>query len=118
MKEVAKIAKEAWTAEGLKAPISCAADVHIDTIDSLVEIAAPAIDFYNVVTEINLESNQFNPRKMYSEAQKMGLDIGDLEEYGFDYDNLNFSPDQSYVEFEQKMRLLYKNIMELLSGKI
>ena len=96
MKEVAK---QAWTDAGL-APVNCAANVHVDTIDKFNEIAAPAIDFMKVVKEINLENNQFNPRKLYQEAQKLGLDIGDLEEYGFDYDNLNFSPDQSYKEFE------------------
>ena len=55
---------------------------------------------------------------MYMEAQKVGLDIGDLEEYGFDYDNLNFKEDLSYQDFEDKIKKLYTNVIDIMSGKI
>ena len=36
------------------------------------------------VAQISIEDNQFDSAKLWEEAQKMGLDLGDLEEYGFE----------------------------------
>ena len=38
----------------------------------------PALDLYDKLVEINLEDSQYDVKKMYMEAQKVGLDIGDL----------------------------------------
>ena len=45
------------------------------------------------MVDINLKDAQYDPKKLYDEARKAGMDIGDLEEYGLD-DQMQFK-DQS-----------------------
>ena len=65
--------------------------MNIESIEDIVNLAAPAIEFYNNVIELDLSDEMFDMKKLYSEAQKAGLDIGDLEEYGFDYSKMRFN---------------------------
>ena len=48
--------------------------------------------------------------KIYAEAQKMGLDIGDLETYGIDLKGMRIVA-ESYDEFSMKMNMLFENIL-------
>ena len=38
----------------------------------------------NYMMNVDIMSAQFDPYLLFDEAQKLGLDIGDLKEYGFD----------------------------------
>jgi len=38
----------------------------------------------DMVINFDLTNIQFEPEKMYEEAKKIGMDVGDLEDYGFD----------------------------------
>ena len=42
-----------------------------------------------MVVNFDISNMQFDAEKMYQEAQKVGLDIGDLEDYGFDISGAN-----------------------------
>ena len=55
---------------------------------------------------------------MYLEAQKAGLDLGDLEEYGFDYNSMTFSHAQTFEDFEEKFTLLGNRIYDVITGKM
>ena len=41
-------------------------------------------DTVDYTLQISIEDNQFDLAKLYGEAQKVGIDMGELEEYGFD----------------------------------
>ena len=92
MKEVAKLLSTTKHDAGMANPVYCPnGDVHIESIEDIANLAAPAIDFYSNVIELDLSSEMFDVKKLYNEAQKAGLDIGDLEEYGFDYNKMRFN---------------------------
>lgn len=63
-----------------------------DTIDcsqvDVKEIEQMGIDVFknveNFVMNIDITNIQFDPHEMYEEAKKLGLDAGDLREYGFE----------------------------------
>ena len=63
-----------------------------DTIDcsqvDVKEIEQMGIDVFknveNFVMNIDITNVQFDPHQMYEEAKKLGLDAGDLQEYGFE----------------------------------
>ena len=58
------------------------------------------------VATINIEDNQFDTEKLWEEAQKMGLELGDLEEYGFKKSCGGFCGSQSQEEMEEAADLL------------
>ena len=69
------------------------------------------------MVDINLEDAQFDPQKLYEEAQKAGLDIGDLEEYGFNYKKMEFSL-ENVQQLITNMVELQKKITEVLVKKV
>ena len=123
MKEVSKILSSTKNTathnlSDIANPVYCPnGDVNIESIEDIVGLAAPAIDFYNNVIELDLSDPMFDVKKLYNEAQKAGLDIGDLEEYGFDYSKMRLNVD-NYQEFKVKLNNLSNNIWNLLSGKM
>ena len=74
----------------------------------------PAVDF---VTNIAIEANQFDLEKLYDEAQKLGLDLGDLEEYGFDLKNMSHNID-NYEEFREKILSIGDKGFSLVRNKV
>ena len=55
--------------------------------------------------------------KLYGEAQKLGLDLGDLEEYGFDLKNYRHKID-NYEEFREKVLTIGEKGFKSVSDKI
>ena len=55
-------------------------DVKFPTPEDMVSYALEVTD---VIDKISIEANQYDLDMLYKEAQKLGLDIGDLEQYGF-----------------------------------
>lgn len=76
-----------------------------------IEQAGTAIinNIQEMVLNIDLRDAQFDIDKLYEEAQKIGVDVGDLSDYGFDPNSPScggktcFRPDQ------------FKNIDDLMS---
>ena len=62
MKEVAKSA----FGEGL--PDHCSAEVNVRSIQDLAVVAAPAIDFLEGVTNIDLDDGELDPKELYRQA--------------------------------------------------
>ena len=80
----------------------------MDTIQSgkLVDKYMEAVEY---VAEITIEGNQYDPAKLWEEAQKMGLEMGDLEEYGFTRSSLCgnglCAPNLTREEFVKKQNM-------------
>ena len=62
-------------------------EVNCDDVD-IQEIEQAGINIYNKIsdsiTNINLGNAQYDLEEIYTEAQKIGIDVGDLVEYGFE----------------------------------
>ena len=86
-------------------------------IDSIADIMQPAIEMVEHVTEIYLEDNQFDILRIYGEAQKLGLDIGDLNQYGFDFVRMEPTV-ESYDELHFKLHLFFENVFMMFASQI
>ena len=60
-------------------------DVNAITAASF-DIAEQVVDYF---TNIDVTANQFDTQRMMDDAEKLGLDLDDLQEFGFDVRNNN-----------------------------
>ena len=103
--------------------VASAALTNAPTVDcsavpaSMEEMVQPAIDLYDKLIEINLEDAQFDIKKMYEEAQKVGLDIGDLQEYGFDYEQKEFGY-ESYQDRVKAVENVLTGLTKVVKNKV
>ena len=59
--------------------------VDIQQIEQMGQQMADSV--HNYVMNVDITNAQFDMVSLYEEAQKLGLDIGDLKDYGFDPKN-------------------------------
>ena len=90
---------------------------HCQNIDFTEEISGKVQESLDFVTNIAIDANQFDLEKLYGEAQKLGLDLGDLEEYGFDLKNYRHKID-NYEEFREKVLVIGEKGYKSVSDKI
>ena len=88
--------------------IDCANTEEVEAL-SFEALAQSAQTLADKVTEIQLERNQFDLPAIYAEAQKMGLDVGDLDQYGLDFRTMRPTVD-TYEEFSLRMNMLLENL--------
>ena len=61
--------------------------MNCDDVD-IQEIEQAGINIYNKIsekiTDLSIENAQYDLESIYTEAQKIGIDVGDMVEYGFE----------------------------------
>lgn len=67
--------------EVIKGPSTCQNVDLLELEGDSVAMLASAADF---MINIDLSDSQFDLEALFEEAQKIGMDLGDLTEYGFD----------------------------------
>ena len=72
---------EAVAVVSQKASVDCS-EVDVQQIEELGIQVADTVQ--NMMMNIDITNIQFDAHAMYEEAQKLGLDAGELEEYGFE----------------------------------
>lgn len=72
---------EAVVAVAPNANIQCS-EVDVQQIEELGLQVADTVQ--NMMMNVDITNIQFDAHAMYEEAQKLGLDAGELEEYGFE----------------------------------
>ena len=75
------MAESVLSRPGAVAAIDCA-DVDIQQIEEVGVQVADAVQ--SMVMNVDITSLQFDAHSLYEQAQRLGLDAGELEDYGFE----------------------------------